>query len=51
MEDYDFFVPTVILDEEWVENETQVYDLMKQTGWMSEDADLPRFEPTPLTEP
>jgi ABC-type nitrate/sulfonate/bicarbonate transport system substrate-binding protein len=51
MEDYDFFVPTVILDEEWVTNETQVYELMKQTGWMDADAEIPRFVPTPLTEP
>jgi ABC-type nitrate/sulfonate/bicarbonate transport system substrate-binding protein len=44
MQEYDFFVPTVYLDDEWVENETLVYDLMKQTGWMDPDAEIPRFE-------
>jgi ABC-type nitrate/sulfonate/bicarbonate transport system substrate-binding protein len=47
MENYDFFVPTVYLDDEWVENETLVYDLMKQTGWMDADAEIPRFEVVP----
>ena len=44
MQDYDFFVPTVYLDEEWVENELGIYDLMKATGWMDPDAAIPRFE-------
>lgn len=44
MQDYDFFAPTVYLDEEWVENETAVFDLMKATGWMDADAEIPRFE-------
>lgn len=44
MQEYDFFAPTVYLDEEWVQNETAVYDLMKETGWMDPDAETPRFE-------
>jgi hypothetical protein len=44
MQDYDFFAPTVYLDDEWVENETQVYELMKATGWMDPNAEIPRFE-------
>jgi ABC-type nitrate/sulfonate/bicarbonate transport system substrate-binding protein len=44
VKDYDFFAPTVYLDEEWIENETKVYDLMKKTGWMEQDAEIPRFE-------
>ena len=51
MEDYDFFAPTVYLDEEWVTNETNVYDLMRTTGWMDSDAEDPRFEITEPTEP
>jgi ABC-type nitrate/sulfonate/bicarbonate transport system substrate-binding protein len=43
MENYDFFVPTVYMDEEWVENETAIYDLMKETGWMDPDAEIPEF--------
>jgi ABC-type nitrate/sulfonate/bicarbonate transport system substrate-binding protein len=43
MQDYDFFAPTVYLDDEWVANETAVYDLMKQTGWMDPDAEIPEF--------
>ena len=51
MEDHDFFTDTVYLDDEWIENETKVYDLMKQTGWMEEDAEVPRFEAVEPAEP
>jgi hypothetical protein len=37
----------VYLDAEWVENETLVYDLMKETGWMDPNAEIPRFEVVP----
>jgi ABC-type nitrate/sulfonate/bicarbonate transport system substrate-binding protein len=47
MQDYDFFVPTVYFDEQWVEDETAIYDLMKSTGWMDPDAETPRFEVVP----
>lgn len=44
LSDHDWFVDTVFLDEEWIENETALYDLMKETGFMEEDAPTPRFE-------
>jgi hypothetical protein len=51
MEENDFFAPTVYLDEQWVEDELKVYDLMKQTGWMDSDAEVPRFEVVEPAEP
>jgi ABC-type nitrate/sulfonate/bicarbonate transport system substrate-binding protein len=51
MQEHDFFTDTVYLDEEWVKNETNVYDLMKETGWMEEDAEEPRFEIVEPAEP
>jgi len=44
MRQYDFFAPTVYLDETWIKNETNVYTLMKETGFMEADAEIPRFE-------
>lgn len=44
LSDHDWFVDTVYLDEEWIDNETALYDLMKETGFMEEDAPTPRFE-------
>jgi len=43
MKNYDFFAPTVYLDDEWVKNETAIYDLMKETGWMDPNAEIPEF--------
>ena len=37
MVEHDFFTDTVYLNQEWIDNETAVYDLMKQTGWMNSD--------------
>jgi ABC-type nitrate/sulfonate/bicarbonate transport system substrate-binding protein len=51
MEEHDFFVETVYLDEEWIENETAVYDLMRKTGWMEEGVEDPRFEIVEPAEP
>jgi hypothetical protein len=51
MQDYDFFAPTVYLDEEWVENETAIYDLMKETGWMDPDAEIPEFAVVEAEDP
>jgi len=51
MADHDFFTDTVYLDEEWVENETAVYDLMQQTGWMEEGAEIPEFVAVEAEEP
>ncbi len=44
LEDYDWFVPTVYLSQDWVKDELKVYDLMKKTGWMDQNAAIPRFE-------
>lgn len=48
---YDFFVPTVYLDEQWVKDELIVYDLMKKTGWMDPNASIPEFAVTAPTPP
>lgn len=42
--EHDWFADTVYLDEDWVRDETKVYDLMKETGFMDADAPTPRFE-------
>lgn len=46
LNEHDWFVEEVALDEEWIENEMKVFDLMKETGFMEEDAETPRFEAT-----
>ena len=48
---HDFFTDTVYLDEDWIENETAVYDLMKETGWMDPDAEIPDFVAVAPAEP
>lgn len=40
---YDWFAPTTYLDEEWVAEETEVFDLMRETGFMDEDVEDPNF--------
>ncbi len=47
---FDWFVPTAYIDEEYVEGEKEVFELMRQTGFMEEDVEDPGFttlEPTP----
>jgi ABC-type nitrate/sulfonate/bicarbonate transport system substrate-binding protein len=44
IEDHDWFVDTVYLDEDWIEAEMSIYDLMKETGFMEESDPTPRFE-------
>lgn len=41
--DNDWFVDTVYLDQEWVDQEMKLFDLMKSTGFMSEDQQNPNF--------
>jgi ABC-type nitrate/sulfonate/bicarbonate transport system substrate-binding protein len=41
--EHDYFMPTVYLDEEWIENESAIYDLMKEHGRMDPDAEVPEF--------
>jgi ABC-type nitrate/sulfonate/bicarbonate transport system substrate-binding protein len=46
---FDWFVPTTYLDEGWVKGEREVFDLMKETGFVEEDVEEPSFtilEPT-----
>ena len=51
MEQHDFFTDTVYLDQEWVDNETAVYDLMKETGWMNSGRGGPEFQVVEPAEP
>ena len=41
---YDWFEDTVYIDDQWVEGETQIFDLMKENGYLPEDAEPPTFE-------
>jgi ABC-type nitrate/sulfonate/bicarbonate transport system substrate-binding protein len=46
---FDWFVPTAFLDKDWVKGEQEVFDLMRETGFVGEDAEEPSFttlEPT-----
>jgi ABC-type nitrate/sulfonate/bicarbonate transport system substrate-binding protein len=40
---FDWFVPTTFLDDQWVEGETEVFELMKETGFMDQDIENPSF--------
>jgi len=40
---YDWFVPTTYLDEAWVKSETELFDLMKKTGFVDKDIKAPDF--------
>jgi ABC-type nitrate/sulfonate/bicarbonate transport system substrate-binding protein len=40
---YDWFAPTAFLDQQWVTEETELFDLMKQTGFMDEEVAAPNF--------
>jgi hypothetical protein len=48
MKDYldahDWFATSVYLTDEWIEKETQLFDLMRESGFMGEDEEDPRFE-------
>lgn len=41
---FDWFVPSAYLDDEWIEGEKEVFDLMRETGFMGEDVEDPAFE-------
>jgi ABC-type nitrate/sulfonate/bicarbonate transport system substrate-binding protein len=41
---HDWFVDSVFLDDAWIQAETALYGLMKETGFMEADAPTPRFE-------
>ncbi|MPZ73589.1 MAG: ABC transporter substrate-binding protein [Nitriliruptorales bacterium] len=40
---YDWFEETAYIDEEWIEGENQIFDLMKETGYLPEDAENPTY--------
>lgn len=40
----DWFVDSVYLDQEWIDEETKFYDMMVEGGWMDEGTPIPRFE-------
>jgi ABC-type nitrate/sulfonate/bicarbonate transport system substrate-binding protein len=40
---YDWFVPTTYLDEDWIKSETELFELMKTTGFVEEDLETPDF--------
>ncbi|MFG1952663.1 ABC transporter substrate-binding protein [Micromonospora sp. NPDC048830] len=40
---YDWFVDTPYLDQAWVDSETHLFDLMKETGFVPEDTPAPHF--------
>lgn len=44
LEEKDWFVDEVALTPEWIEGETQMYELMKETGFMDASEEVPRFE-------
>lgn len=41
--DHDWFVDDIRFDQAWVEGESQIFDLLKSTGFMEEDQDVPDF--------
>ena len=44
----DWFVDEVALTQEWIEGETRMYALMKETGFMDNSEEIPRFEAVEL---
>ena len=42
---YDWYEETVYFDQEWIDGETQVFDLMKETGYIEEGTENPEFVP------
>jgi ABC-type nitrate/sulfonate/bicarbonate transport system substrate-binding protein len=48
--DHDWLPDSVYLDEEWIETESQVFDLMRRGGFMPEDLPNPTFIAVPPPE-
>jgi hypothetical protein len=42
--EHDWFTPSVYFDETWATNEKKLYDLMKETGFMEQNAPVPEFD-------
>lgn len=45
---YDWFEDSAYIDQEWIDGETEIFELMKETGYLPEDAEVPHFS---LLEP
>ncbi len=48
--DHDWLPDSVYLDEDWIETESQVFDLMRREGFMPEDLPNPTFIAVPPPE-
>lgn len=44
LDDNNWFMDSVYLDDEWIEGENKVFDLLKETGFMEQDQEPPPFE-------
>lgn len=44
LDEHDWFVTTVYLDDEWLDAETPLFDIMRENGFMESDEENPRFE-------
>jgi hypothetical protein len=44
LDEHDWFVDSVYLDDEWIEGESTVFDLLKETGRMDAEQEVPPFE-------
>lgn len=43
LNEHDWFVTSVLLDEDWVKRETELFDLMRETNFMGKDEKNPEF--------
>ena len=44
LEEHDWFVTDVYLDQEWLDAELPLFDIMRENGFMEEEEENPRFE-------
>ena len=44
--DHDWFVRDVRFDQAWADNESKVFPLLKETGFMEQGQALPKFRPS-----
>ena len=44
LDEHDWFVTNVYLDQEWLDAELPLFDIMRSNGFMEEDEENPRFE-------
>jgi len=43
LNEHDWFVTSVVLDQAWLDREIELFDLMRETGFMAEDEENPEF--------